>query len=595
MVFSSITFMFLCLPIVLTANYLLPRWLSNPWLLLASLFFYAWGEPTYVWVMLLVIGMNFGFGLIVDPARAPWMRHWGLVLGTIANLSVLVACKYANFLADNLNVVLTSFSLPTLDIPPVHLPLGISFYTFQSMSYMFDVYRGMARVQRNPLNLGLYVALFPQLIAGPIVMYEEVAEQLRNRRVTWEGTAYGVRRFLLGLGKKVLIANTVAVPAAHLRSPHGGVDPRARVAGHCLLHLGRSTSTFPATRTWPSAWAKCSASGSARTSSGLHAQSIREFWRRWHISLSSWFRDYLYIPLGGNRYGNVRTGFNLVTVFFLCGLWHGASWTFVVWGLYHGAFLVLERTRFGGWMDRAPRVARHAYVLLAVMVGWVFFRVETLDQAWAYLGAMAGFVDATAESDRGTSATSAKMEVPFGGLYAVVSNEGFTSEVAVRRDRYDAKITNSDAGLLNQKLTGNGVNVSGSASYRINVLEQSYIEPTIGLSWTETKLRDLPLAFGALQFGKEYSLLGRIGVTAGTVIQASDKLILQPFASAAVWHEFRERSNSNFAVPGFNVPVQTDRVGTFGQLGLGLAARVLETGWAGFVRGDVRFGSKLNG
>jgi hypothetical protein len=211
------------------------------------------------------------------------------------------------------------------------------------------------------------------------------------------------------------------------------------------------------------------------------------------------------------------------------------------------------------------------------------------------VGAMVGYVDASAESTRGTSPTSAKMEVPFGGLYAVVSNEGFTSEVAVRRDRYDAKITNSDAGLLNQKLTGNGLNVSGSMSYRFNVLEQSYIEPTIGLSWTETKLRDLPLAFGALQFGKEYSLLGRIGVTAGTVLQASDKLILQPFASAAVWHEFRERSNTNFAVPGFDVPVQTDRVGTFGQLGVGLAAKVLETGWAGFVRGDVRFGARLNG
>lgn len=394
MVFSSITFLFLCLPIVLTVNYLLPRSLSNPWLLLASLFFYAWGEPTYVWVMLLVIGMNFGFGLIVDPERAPWMRHWGLVLGTIANLSVLAACKYANFLADNLNVVLTSLNLPRLDIPPVHLPLGISFYTFQSMSYMFDVYRGMARVQRNPLNLGLYVALFPQLIAGPIVMYEEVAEQLRNRRVTWEGTAYGVRRFLLGLGKKVLIANTVAVPAdlifgmptaeltpalawlgivcytLQIYFDFSGYSDMAIGLGHMLGFKFRENFQWP-----------------------YISQSIREFWRRWHISLSSWFRDYLYIPLGGNRYGNVRTGFNLVTVFFLCGLWHGASWTFVVWGLYHGAFLVLERTRFGGWMDRAPRVARHAYVLVAVMVGWVFFRVETLDQAWAYLGAMAGFAE----------------------------------------------------------------------------------------------------------------------------------------------------------------------------------------------------------
>lgn len=394
MVFSSIIFLFLCLPIVLAVNWLLPRALSNPWLLAASLFFYAWGEPVYVWVMLLVIAMNYAFGLIVAPGHSDARRRWGLALGVTLNLCVLIACKYANFLADNLNVGLGALGLGTIDIPPIALPLGISFYTFQSMSYVIDVYRGMARVQRNPLNLGLYVALFPQLIAGPIVMYEEVAEQLRSRRITLAGTTYGVQRFILGLGKKVLIANTVAIPADQIFSlPTDQLTPGLAWLGivcytlqiyfdfsgysDMAIGLGHMLGfKFRENFQWP-----------------YIAQSIREFWRRWHISLSSWFRDYLYIPLGGNRYGNVRTGFNLVIVFFLCGLWHGASWTFVVWGLYHGAFLVLERTRFGTWMDAMPKAVRHAYVLLAVMVGWVFFRAETFGQASAYLQAMAGFAD----------------------------------------------------------------------------------------------------------------------------------------------------------------------------------------------------------
>jgi alginate O-acetyltransferase complex protein AlgI len=394
MVFSSIIFLFLCLPIMLSVNYLLPKWLSNPWLLVSSLFFYAWGETVYLWVMLLVIALNYGFGLVVGPGRGPRVRGWALALAVTVNLAILAGFKYANFLVDNLNVALGAVGLGTLEIGAVHLPLGISFFTFQAMSYVIDVYRGSARVARNPMDLGLYIALFPQLIAGPIIEYEDVAEQIRDRRVTLLGTSYGIRRFLLGLAKKVLIANTLAVPADQIFGlPADQLTPALAwlgilcytlqiyfdFSGYSDMAIGIGHMLgfrFMENFRWP-----------------YISQSIREFWRRWHISLSSWFRDYLYIPLGGNRHGGLRTGFNLVLVFFLCGLWHGASWTFVVWGLYHGAFLVLERSRFGAWMDAMPRPVRHAYVLLAVMVGWVFFRAESFDQAWRYLGAMAGFAE----------------------------------------------------------------------------------------------------------------------------------------------------------------------------------------------------------
>ena len=393
MVFSSIVFLFLCLPIVLSVNLVLPRALSNTWLLLASLFFYAWGEPLYVWVMLGVIGLNFVFGHLVGPhAPARW-RGWGLALGITADLCILAAFKYANFIVDNLNVLLEAVHVQPIALAPVHLPIGISFFTFHCMSYVIDVYRGTARLQKNPLDLGLYISLFPQLIAGPIIRYEDVAEQLHDRHVNMHAYSYGVRRFILGLAKKVLIANTVAVPADQIFGmPTDQLTPGLAwlgivcytlqiyfdFSGYSDMAIGVGHMIgfrFKENFRWP-----------------YVSQSIREFWRRWHISLSSWFRDYLYIPLGGNRYGNFRTGFNLVLVFFLCGLWHGASWTFIAWGLYHGAFLVLERTRFGTWMDDAPRPLRHAYVLLTVMVGWVFFRADTFTQAWHYLQAMAGLI-----------------------------------------------------------------------------------------------------------------------------------------------------------------------------------------------------------
>jgi alginate O-acetyltransferase complex protein AlgI len=273
----------------------------------------------------------------------------------------------------------------------VHLPIGISFYTFQALSYVVDVYRGDARPQRNPFNLGLYISLFPQLIAGPIVRYRDVDDQLRARATTLPLFVSGVRRFALGLGKKVLLANSAAVvadrvfnlPPEHLTTGAAWTGAFAYALQIYFDFSGYSDMAIGLGRMF-----------------GFHflenfnypyiATSVREFWRRWHLSLSTWFRDYLYVPLGGNRGSPARTAFNLLLVFFLCGLWHGANWTFVVWGLYHGFFLMLERSAWGRWLDARPRPLQAAYTLLAVLIGWVFFRADSLPHALAYLAAMAG-------------------------------------------------------------------------------------------------------------------------------------------------------------------------------------------------------------
>ncbi len=397
MVFSSVIFLFLFLPAVLLGYFLLPRAVKNLWLLAASLLFYAWGETFFVLLMLASVSMNYLFGLLIDALRDHPARKPVLVVSVAANLAFIGWYKYGNFLVDNLNGLTALAGLPAIDISPIHLPIGISFFTFQAMSYVIDVYRREAEVQRNPINIALYIALFPQLIAGPIVRYQDVARQLMSRSVDSDRFSYGVRRFTVGLAKKVILANTFAAPADAIFALQGqdlttgtawlgaicytfqiyfdfsGYSDMAIGLGHMFGFHFLENFNFP-----------------------YISQSIREFWRRWHLSLSTWFRDYLYIPLGGNRISSGRTHFNLVTVFFLCGLWHGASWTFVVWGLYHGLFLVLERTRFGRVLDRAWRPIRHAYTLLVVVVGWVFFRAETFSSAWSMLRAMAGFPEGDA-------------------------------------------------------------------------------------------------------------------------------------------------------------------------------------------------------
>lgn len=387
MLFSSTLFLFLFLPLTLIAYLLVGRRLRNLLLLLASLFFYLWGENIYVLVMLSSITLNYIFGLLIDRSKKRGESgKRAMVAGVVTNLGMLVFFKYTNFIVDNVNALLGSMSVSTIDIDPIHLPIGISFFTFQAMSYIIDVYRQDSAVQKNPLNLGLYVALFPQLIAGPIVRYHDVADQINRRKTRLLDVAAGSERFIFGLGKKVLIANPMAAMADQIFAlPVDQLSTGVAWIGVICYTLqiyfdfsGYSDMAIGLGRMFGFRFLE-------NFNYPYISRSIREFWRRWHISLSSWFRDYLYIPMGGNRLGKARTQRNLLTVFLLVGLWHGASWSFIVWGLIHGLFLVLERSRVGDFMARMPTPIQMFYTLLVVMNAWVFFRVEELSGAVDYL------------------------------------------------------------------------------------------------------------------------------------------------------------------------------------------------------------------
>lgn len=391
MLFSSPVFLFLFLPFLLVAYFLVPQRVRNLFLLLVSLLFYVWGEKLYVLVMLVSIGANYGLGLWVDRLAGRRGSGWVIALAVVVNLALLITFKYANFLVDNLNLLLVRAALPSIALAPMHLPLGISFFTFHSLSYVIDIYRREVRALKNPVDFALYITFFPQAIAGPIVRYHDVARQLVERVVTRDGFATGVRRFILGLGKKMLIANIVAVPAdAIFGLPANQLTPGLAWLGVICYTLqiyfdfsGYSDMAIGLARMFGFQFLE-------NFNYPYVAQSITDFWRRWHISLSTWYRDYLYIPLGGNRLGSLRTYVNLVTVFFLCGLWHGANWTFLFWGLYHGVFLVIERVGLGKVLDAVWAPLRHAYTLLVVMVGWVFFRAATLPQAVTFVNALLG-------------------------------------------------------------------------------------------------------------------------------------------------------------------------------------------------------------
>ena len=390
MVFSSVIFLFCFLPLVLAAYWIAPRRARNGMLLVASLIFYAWGEVFYVGVMLASIAMNYAFGLWLDRARGGRDERFALAIAVIANLGLLGWFKYANFLVENVNRLLTGNPGAPIELAPVHLPLGISFFTFHALSYLIDVRRGVSPPMRNPANMALYIALFPQLIAGPIIRFHDIAASILQRDSRVSDVAAGVRRFIIGLGKKVLIANVMGRAADSIfEIPSAQLTPGLAWLGALSYALqiyfdfsGYSDMAIGLGRVF----------GFRIRENFEHpyvSRSVTEFWRRWHISLSNWFRDYLYVPLGGNRSGTSRTYLNLLIVFLLCGLWHGASWTFVVWGLYHGGFLVLERS-FRGRRLRVWSPLAHAATLLVVLVGWVIFRAETLSQAGAFLAAMAG-------------------------------------------------------------------------------------------------------------------------------------------------------------------------------------------------------------
>ena len=384
MLFSSIPFLYYFLPAVLIAYFLAPQRLKNAVLLLFSLVFYGWGEPKLVFLMLFTIAVFYFCGLAIGQAKQHrWKKFW-LTVSVVVSLGLLGVFKYADFFLSSVNAV-TGLGIPLLKLA---LPVGISFYTFQCLSYTIDVYRGTAAVQKDPIAFGAYVTLFPQLIAGPIVRYVDVAKELKSRSHSCENLAYGLRRFLVGLGKKVILADNFALLIKLFReSGEPSLLFSWMYAIAFLLNIYFDFSGY-----------SDMAIGLGRIF-GFHflenfnypylSKSITEFWRRWHISLGRWFRDYVYIPMGGNRVSRGRWVFNILTVWMLTGAWHGAAWNFVLWGLYYAVLLLVEK-----WipaLQKLPGLLRHGYVLLATVLGFVLFNAESLAQAGSDLAALFGF------------------------------------------------------------------------------------------------------------------------------------------------------------------------------------------------------------
>src|SRR5271166_312196 len=389
MVFSSVTFLFYFLPIFIACYFLTPTVpAKNVVTLLFSLVFYAWGDPRFLAILLFSIVFNYVAAIVIDR-RTGSGRNWALAVAVAGNLLVLGIFKYANFVTANVAALMGPLGY-AFGKTNIELPLGISFFTFHCLSYIIDVYRRRFRANRDPIDVALYISLFPQLVAGPIVRYKTVARQLDLRRATLGRVSVGARIFIVGLAQKVLVADVVA---PLVRVAFDQVHDRSLVeawiglisytvqiyfdfAGYSNMAIGLGIVlgfTFPRNFRLP-----------------YTSLSITEFWRRWHMSLSSWLRDYLYIPLGGNRGSNAQTYRNLVMVFLLCGLWHGANWTFVLWGAWHGAFLVIERLGLQSVLARLATPARWAYALLAVMGGWVLFRAASLPEAAGYFADLGG-------------------------------------------------------------------------------------------------------------------------------------------------------------------------------------------------------------
>ena len=384
MLFSSIPFLYYFLPAVLTVYFLVPKQWKNGVLLIASLVFYGWGEPRLLALMVFTILLFFICGLAIGRAgERRWKRFW-LVVSAVIGVTLLGVFKYADFFIGSLNSV-TGLGLPLLKLA---LPVGISFYTFQCLSYTIDVYRGTVPPQRDPVAFGAYVALFPQLIAGPIVRYADVARELKNRQHSWENVTHGLRRFLIGLGKKVILADNFALLIRIFRDS----------GEKSLLFYWVYAVAFTLNIYFDFSGYSDMAIGLGRVF-GFYfienfnypylAKSVTEFWRRWHMSLGSWFRDYVYIPLGGNRVSRGRWVGNILAVWMLTGLWHGAAWNFVLWGLLFAALLLLEK-----WvpaLQRLPSVLRHSYVLLTVILSFVLFNADSLAQAGSDLACLFGF------------------------------------------------------------------------------------------------------------------------------------------------------------------------------------------------------------
>ena len=388
MVFSSLLFLFRFLPVVLALYFVTPRKWRNLFLFLASLVFYAWGEPVYVLIMLFSTVLDYNHGRMVekylklgDEKKAKFY----VISSMLINLLVLGVFKYADFLIGSMNNLLGT-QIPLLNLA---LPIGISFYTFQTMSYTVDVYRGQAKAQKDMIAFGAYVALFPQLVAGPIVQYKTIAEQLTERRENVNQFAYGIRRFVLGLGKKVLLANNIG----YLWDTISVMDTGEMSV--LMAWIGAVSFTFQIYFDF---------SGYSDMAIGLGnmfgfrflenfnypyvSKSVTEFWRRWHISLGSWFREYVYIPLGGNRCNVARQVRNLALTWCLTGIWHGASWNFLLWGVYYGFFIIIEKMFLLKWMEKWTVFFRHLYTLFIVVVGWVIFAFDNMKKGAEYLKVM---------------------------------------------------------------------------------------------------------------------------------------------------------------------------------------------------------------
>lgn len=389
MVFSATVFLFLFLPIVLIGYYAIRSESRNIFLLIASLFFYAWGEGVLVLLMLVSICINYISGIGISHYENK-KNTSKLILGIAItiNLLFLIYYKYFNFIIENCQ----EFGfLEKIDNTSIALPIGISFFTFQGISYLIDVYRKETEAQNNPFHLGLYISLFPQLIAGPIIRYHDIAVEIKNRKVNSILFTEGVIRFIRGLGKKVVIANTAALIADKIFVIPPDEIPFSMAWLGIICYAFQIYFDFSGYSDMAIGLGKMFGFNFKENFNYPYiSSSIQDFWRRWHISLSTWFRDYLYIPLGGNRNGAFRTYLNLIIVFFITGLWHGASWNFIVWGLFHGVFLLLERTNVIP-LNKLPRILKHVYVLFIVIIGWVFFRAESLPSAMVYLKSMFGF------------------------------------------------------------------------------------------------------------------------------------------------------------------------------------------------------------
>ncbi len=388
MVFSSLYFLFVFLPLAFLLYFITPVKYRNYVLLLESLFFYSFGEGKLVSILL--------FSSVFNYYVAKWIqkeRKKGIILSLVVNLGILFLFKYLNFTLSNIIWICGLLHLQCpLHILNIILPIGISFYTFQALSYCIDVYYGRVEPTQKYINFATYLCMFPQLVAGPIVRYTDIEKQMDDRHAKLDRIASGVERFIIGLGKKVLIANTMAGVA------DGIFEMQVDDLSSSIAWVGILAYTFQIFFDF---------SGYSDMAIGLGrifgfeflenfnypyiAKSIKDFWRRWHISMSSWFKDYVYIPLGGNRLGNMRTYINLTIVFIVTGFWHGASWHFIAWGLFHGFFLVVERIGFGKVLEKIPVVFQHLYTLLVVTIGWVFFRSDSTTQAFCYIKKLFSF------------------------------------------------------------------------------------------------------------------------------------------------------------------------------------------------------------